>query len=82
MNYLKEYIQYFGFIVFVQMISLVFNIFALCFSRFIMENYDVIIYIITKYTIFTVIVLYFICLPLFISKTYIGFIEKNNDMRN
>ena len=74
-------IQYLIMVVFVQIISVSFNVVTLYFGRYIMENDEFIINVVTKYIIFTAIVLYFIYLPIIISNRYILFIENNNDMK-
>ena len=75
-------IKYLVTVVFIQIISVSFNIVTLYFGRYIMDNDEFIFNVITKYIIFSAIVLYFICLPIIISNRYIVYIEKHNDMKN
>ena len=55
-------IKYLVMVVFIQIISVSFNIVTLYFGRYIMDNNEFIFNVITKYIIFSAIVLYFICL--------------------
>ena len=47
-----------------------------------MDNYEVVLKHINNTLIFLGIIVYFIAIPIFISKNYIAYIEKNNCMKN